>query len=108
MRAIDPVKERSNSQFKIEEIPDTVASKIRNALTPLTKIKDYPNGFERIEDVRFTWLNIAGVHTRCAVSEDLFLFPRLDIASEDDKWTSGVALRRNSNIAYHWKIDYIE
>jgi len=90
--------------FKTEAVTDAVAEKILKAIVPFTKIKDFPNGFERIEDVKFTWLNIAGAHTRRAVSGDLFLFPRLDTAKEDDAWTSGIALRRGSNIAYRWNL----
>jgi len=91
-----------NESFKKEEVPEAVVTKIRSEMIPFSEIKEYPKGFNAIEDVKFTWLNIAGSHTRCAISGDLFLFPRLDVAKEDNKWSSGIALRKNSNIAYKW------
>ena len=94
-----------SDEFVTESISIDLAKQIAKSLVQFAETDGYSDGFDRIEDVRFTWLNIAGVHTRRAQFENLFLFPRLDVAEEDRSWSSGVALKRGSKIAYQWKID---
>jgi len=94
-----------NSIFKNEVIPAKTLDKIRKALKPLITIKQHPSGFSKIEDVTFEWINIAGIHTRRSVSEDLFLFPYLDTNIDGNDWRRGIALIRGSNISYTWNLN---
>ena len=91
--------------FVTESITEELANRIENSLVNFAETDAYPEGFEHIEEVSFTWLNIAGIHTRRAEFGDIFFFPRLDVAEEDRSWVSGVALKRGSNIAYRWKLE---
>lgn len=91
--------------FVTESITAELANRIENSLVKFAETDAYPEGFEHIEEVSFTWLNIAGIHTRRAEFGDIFFFPRLDVAEEDRSWVSGVALKRGSNIAYRWKLE---
>lgn len=90
---------------RLEKIPEEVGRAIVENLEQFTVMKEHPEGFARIEDVRFDWISIAGVHTRAAVFEDLFLFPYLNQAEERSGWKTGIALRTNSPITYQWRLD---
>ena len=91
--------------FVTESVTAELADQIEKSLVKFTETDGYPEGFEHIEEVSFSWLNIAGIHTRRAEFGDIFFFPRLDVAEEDRRWISGVALKRGSNIAYRWELD---
>ena len=98
----------ASSVYITEPITDQLATQIEESLVKFAETDGFPGGFQRIEDVRFDWLNVAGLHRRRAEAGDLFFFPRLDVAKEDEGWQSGIALRRGSNIAYLWRLDDID
>ncbi|BDS05396.1 hypothetical protein NT6N_04360 [Oceaniferula spumae] len=97
----------ASSAYITEPITDQLATQIEESLVEFAETDGFPSGFQRIEDVRFDWLNVAGFHSRRAEAGDLFFFPRLDVSREDEGWQSGIALRRGSNIVYRWKLDTI-
>ncbi len=91
--------------FVTESIAAELANQIEKSLVKFAETDSCAEGFEYIEEVSFTWLNISGIHTRRAEFGDIFFFPRLDLDEEDRSWVSGVALKRGSNIAYQWKLE---
>ena len=94
-----------SSPFVTESVKGKLAGQIVDSLVKFSEIQSHPQGFQKIDEVEFTWLNIAGVHSRRAEYGDYFLFPRLDVAEEDNSWQSGIALKRGSRIAYRWRLE---
>lgn len=92
-------------RFEIENIPEELGDKIVESLKELKTLKEYPKGFQRIEDVRWDWISIAHFPDRAAIYKGYFLFPELDTARDTGKWDSGIAIKKNSPYAYTWKLD---
>ena len=94
----------SDLSSEIEVVPEQIGRKIKESLNEFSTMKQYPEGFGTIEDVKLDWISIAGLHTRKATFEDLFLFPHLNTSIEKEGWNTGLAFRKNSPIVYTWKL----
>lgn len=94
----------SSLSSAVETVPADIGKKIIENLEEFSTMKHYPEGFETIEDVKLDWISIAGLHTRKAVFEDLFLFPYWNTSTEKEGWDTGLAIRKNSPIVYTWKL----
>jgi hypothetical protein len=98
-----------NALAEIEAVPSKVGIQILSSLVKAGEVKEWNEGFEKISEVDWKFVNLSGIHTRQAVYEDWFLFPYWNTASSISKdepkdWKTGLAVKRGSNILYSWNL----
>ena len=94
----------ATSPSELEIVSEEIGREIKENLNEFSTMKEYPEGFKSIEDVKLDWISIAGFHSRKSTFEDLFLFPDWNTSIETEGWNTGLAFRQNSPIVYTWKL----
>ena len=102
-------RQNETSHQKAETPPIEIGEQIARSLERIGEIEEYPDGFTKLEDIDFRFINIAGFHTRKGIYKDLFLFPywnvNVEVNEESADWKTGIAFRKNSPIIYSWRLD---
>lgn len=91
------------TNFEKGSISDELADKIIKSMKPISKAPDYPNGFQKIEDIKMIRVDSTNKAQRRLTYKEYFLFPRLG-EDDDGKWETGIAFRKGSNIVYRWEL----
>jgi hypothetical protein len=93
-----------------ESLAPELAEKILTSLTKVGEISDWGAGFDKIEDVDWRFVSLAGIHSRRIVYKDWFLFPYWNMANsefnkEPKGWDTGLAVKKGSKVLYAWTLN---
>jgi hypothetical protein len=64
------------SPLELEVVSQEIGREIKENLNEFSTMKEYPEGFKSIEDVKLDWISIAGFHSRNLKDTHIFKSPQ--------------------------------